>query len=187
MEPSATQMDKKSSDEGLPVALIELKLVQLAQLFNSMDPSPFHERDLDRDAEDFILSWAREYPKSTPFKLVIHLVNTPDVHEREVAGVSIRNYFDYRAKMLFGEFKRLMREGRVALMIGLGFLLMCQGLAMLLLEQEGSWFSVVHQGLTITGWVAMWRPMEIYLYRWWPILAERDLMRRLAQAKVEVV
>jgi hypothetical protein len=37
--------------------LIELKLSGLNQLFNSMDPSPFHERDLDHDAEEFIVSW----------------------------------------------------------------------------------------------------------------------------------
>ena len=36
--------------------LIEVKLTELNQLFNSMDPSPFHERDLDHDAEEFIVS-----------------------------------------------------------------------------------------------------------------------------------
>jgi len=30
---------------------IELKLQSVHQLFNSMDPAPFHERDLDDDAE----------------------------------------------------------------------------------------------------------------------------------------
>lgn len=33
---------------------IELRLRELAQLFNSLDPSPFIERDLDSDAEEFI-------------------------------------------------------------------------------------------------------------------------------------
>ncbi|HYF36884.1 MAG TPA: hypothetical protein VD994_16425 [Prosthecobacter sp.] len=47
-------------------ALIEVKLTELAQLFNSMDPSPSHERDLDQDAEDFIVSWAREHSLAKP-------------------------------------------------------------------------------------------------------------------------
>ena len=43
--------------------LIELRLNNVGQLFNTMDPSPYHERDLDHDAEEFILSWAREHEK----------------------------------------------------------------------------------------------------------------------------
>ena len=35
--------------------LIEVKVQTVHQLFNSMDPSPFHERDLDHNAEHFIV------------------------------------------------------------------------------------------------------------------------------------
>jgi len=173
--------------EGAP-ALIEMKLSSLAQLFNSMDPSPFHERDLDRDAEAFIVSWAQEHAKAQPFKLVIHLANgdgSPEGNEEAVER-SIQHYFGYRAEMRWLDFKRLMREGRVSLGIGLGFLLLCQGVAMTLVVDEGSWMSVLHQGLTITGWVAMWRPLEIGLYRWWPLLAERELFQRLERMPVEI-
>ena len=41
---------------------IKLKLRDMSQLFNSMDPSPFIEKDLDDDAEEFIVSWARNSP-----------------------------------------------------------------------------------------------------------------------------
>jgi hypothetical protein len=88
--------------------------------------------------------------------------------------------------MRWRDFKQLMREGRMTLVIGLAFLLLCQGVAMMLAVDEGSWLSVLHQGLTITGWVAMWRPLEIYLYRWWPLLAERELFLRLASTRVEI-
>ena len=42
------------------------------------------------------------------------------------------------------------------------------------------------EGLIILGWVALWRPMEIFLYEWWPILRERNLYRHLATAEVVV-
>lgn len=168
--------------------LIELKLASLAQLFNSMDPAPFHERDLDRDAEAFIVSWAQEHPKAQPFELVIHLAQREGLAEGDEVMVerSVQHYFQYRAEMRWRDFKQLMREGRVALLIGLGFLLLCQGAAMMLAVDEGSWLSVLHHGLTITGWVAMWRPLEIYLYRWWPLLAERELFLRLARMPVAI-
>jgi hypothetical protein len=40
------------SDGSMVETKIEVNLNRLTQLFNSLDPSPFHERDLDQDAED---------------------------------------------------------------------------------------------------------------------------------------
>ena len=40
--------------------VIELRVDEIAQLFHTLDPSPFRERDLDREAEEFIVGWARE-------------------------------------------------------------------------------------------------------------------------------
>ena len=37
---------------------IELNLQSIDQLFNTMDPSPVHEKDPDDDAAEFILSRA---------------------------------------------------------------------------------------------------------------------------------
>jgi hypothetical protein len=42
-----------------------------------MDPSPFHERDLDDDAEEFIVGWAREFPRCDPVSLVVHVDQLP--------------------------------------------------------------------------------------------------------------
>jgi hypothetical protein len=42
--------------------LIEVRVAELAQLFNAWDPSPFREKDLDPNAEEFIVEWARDIP-----------------------------------------------------------------------------------------------------------------------------
>jgi hypothetical protein len=42
-----------------PLHRIEVFVDRIEQLFNSMDPSPFHERDLDDDAEEFIVGKKR--------------------------------------------------------------------------------------------------------------------------------
>ena len=52
---------------------IELNLRDINQLFNTMDPSPFHEKDLDHDAEEFILSWAEEFHRHETVDLIVHL------------------------------------------------------------------------------------------------------------------
>ena len=47
------------SAEGPDTHRIELRLRNSLALFNSTDPSPFPEKDLDDEAEAFIVSWAR--------------------------------------------------------------------------------------------------------------------------------
>jgi len=170
--------------------LIELKLNDLNQLFNSMDPSPFHERDLDHDAEEFIVGWAREHPRQQGLKLVIHLARAPEgVAEPErLVAESISHYFGYRAVMTLRELKSLFREGRAALVVGLVFLGLCQIAVGLIPETGvGDWRTFVREGLVIVGWVAMWKPLDLCLYRWWPLLAQKRLYRRLAAMPVSVL
>lgn len=167
---------------------IELKISDLHQLFNSMDPSPFHERDLDRDAEEFIVSWARESPKGAVIRLIVHLAHPlPGYSDPQalVAG-SLQHYFAYRAEITLRELRQLLQQGRVSLGIGLGFLVVCSGLASLFAPGSGTWHGIVREGLVILGWVAMWHPLELLLYRWWPVLRLKCLYERLAAAEIVV-
>jgi len=47
---------------SMPVHHLELRVRELGQLFNSMDPTPFLNKDLDREAEAFIETWALGLP-----------------------------------------------------------------------------------------------------------------------------
>jgi hypothetical protein len=42
------------------------------------------------------------------------------------------------------------------------------------------------QLLIIGGWVAMWRPMEIFIYEWWPLMRTGRLYEKLSRMRVEV-
>ena len=79
-------------------AAIEVRVRELGQLFNSLDPSPFHERDLDDDAEAYIVGWARELATPGPFVIFVHLAEAEAEKARRLDVASaITNYFDYRA------------------------------------------------------------------------------------------
>lgn len=167
--------------------LIELNLQTVQQLFNSMDPSPFHERDLDHDAEEFIVSWAQEHPVHLPVKLVVHLRQAPETGDAtQLLTESIHHYFDYKADLNRHEFRRLMREGWISLLVGLAFLGACTIAAQTLSSRFGEFQAVVQEGLTIIGWVAMWRPLDIYLYRWWPVRELGRIYRKLSAIPIEV-
>ncbi|MCE0482821.1 MAG: hypothetical protein LV479_01120 [Methylacidiphilales bacterium] len=167
---------------------IELNLRDLNQLFNTIDPSPFPDRDLDRSAEDFILSWAQEFPINEPVGLIIYLKKPPEGHRAsDLAQKAVRNYFVYRERLNKLEFKRLMRQGRTSLIVGLSFLGLCLFITEILLPKgTGILPDFIQQGLTIAGWVAMWRPMEIYLYDWWPLRLRGKIFTKLSKMSVEV-
>ena len=179
---------KWESRKRAPVHRIELKLRDVEQLFNTMDPSPFHEKDLDRDAEHFIVSWAQEFAPAARLSLLIHLEKPSKCGDAEsLAREAIHHYFAYRTKLVEIEFRRLMKQGRASLLVGLAFLLACFGATEILtLRESGPVEKFLYEGLTIAGWVAMWRPLEIYLYEWWPLLRRGRVFRKLSRMPVHV-
>jgi hypothetical protein len=166
---------------------INLKLRDMSQLFNSMDPSPFIEKDLDDDAEEFIMSWAQEFLPGAPVKLRIYLDQWPTEDPKELIRQAVHNYFSHRAKLTELEFRRLMKDGRSSLFIGLLFLAVCLLLTKLLSREASTWAVVARESLTIAGWVAMWRPMQIYLYDWWPLRRRGRIYTKLSHMPVEVI
>lgn len=175
-----------TSEDG--VALIEIRLSSVQQLFNSLDPAPFRDKDLDADAEEYIVGAVDDFPLAAPLKIVLHL--PPDqLHLAAAEGVveAIRNYFGYR---LAAERRRLrfeLREGRISLMIGLGFLAACFALRQLAQAlPPGTLRQILAEGLLISGWVAMWRPLQIFLYGWWPHRHRCRVYAKLESVPIEI-
>lgn len=111
-------------------ASIEVRVRDIGQLFNSLDPSPFTERDLDEDAEAYIVGWAREVDMNGPFRIVVHLPaqEVEKARQRDLAS-AIGHYFEYRAGMLERDLRDLFRVGWRSLAIGMGVLAISIGLS----------------------------------------------------------
>jgi hypothetical protein len=171
------------------ISTIELTVQEVAQLFESLDPYPFLERDLDKDADEFIVGWARELPHDHGLKIVVHF---PASEARSRAAgdleAAIKRHFGRRAEAVRRDLRELFRIGRMSLAIGIAVLATCVGAAQYveLFAGEGPLGIIARESLIILGWVANWRPIEIFLYEWWPIARRRNLFRRLASAAVEL-
>ena len=165
-----------------------MNLREIGQLFNTMDPAPFPEKDLDGDAEEFILSWVREFPLDEPVVLVVHLNDfSAGENPQLVIEQGVHHYFAYRARLNRLEFRRLLKDGQQSLLIGIVFLAVCLTASHAMGGSEyGTFRSLARESLTIAGWVAMWRPMQIYLYDWWPLRRRGKLYEKLSRMKVEV-
>ena len=88
------------------------------------------------------------------------------------------------AERVSGDVRALLRVGYVSLAIGLAVLAFCLLGGRLLAASFGDapWSRFFAEGLVILGWVANWRPLEIFLYDWWPLIERRRLYSRLAAA-----
>ncbi len=181
--PEAAMDDSPDSD-----AIIEIRLGRPQQLFNSFDPSPFHERDLDEDAEAYIVDSVDEFPLQKRLRLIIHLPadqlpagNVPDLSQ------AIHNYFGYRLHESRRRLRLFFREGRIALLIGLAFLFGCIVMREFAFALgRGAVAEIAQEGLLIVGWVAMWRPLEIFLYDWRPIRRRCQVFAKLSEIPVIV-
>lgn len=191
MTDSPTAKERASAGDPIPpkCAVIEVHVGELKQLFDAIDPSPFRDRDLDPKAEEFIVGWAKDLPRDATLALVVDLdreAGLPD--EAAVLRDAIHEFFKHRAETQKQRLRELFRVGRTSLAIGLvalaGAVALGDFLATLM---KGSRIAeIVRESLTIGGWVSMWRPLEVFLYDWWPIRNEARLSDRLAAMPVRI-
>lgn len=169
--------------------VIEVHVRDLSQLFDSMDPSPFHERDLDPKAEEYIVSSAEELTAKDPPTLIVHVDAQGTDETAHILREAIRVHFTRNALRERRALRDLLSRGRKSLAIALPVLaaslvggeLASQALGVRPLAQ------VIRESSVIGGWVAMWRPMEVFLYDWWPIRDRQRFYERLSAMQVRVV
>ena len=174
----------------LDAHIIEVRIRELHQLFDSLDPSPFIALDLDDDAQQYIVVSANEISPRMPLAPAIHVgVANDSPEEIRDGGEAIREHFIRQSGFADVRLDQLIRRGWISLGIGLAFLSAAlTGSAALLKWVETSTLAAVFsEGLIICGWVAMWRPIEIFLYDWWPIRGERHTFDRLARMPVQIL
>lgn len=183
----AQRLARRYRREG-DACLVEVHLRELRALFNSLDPAPFLDKDLDDEAEQYIVGAVEEFPLGTPLKLVFHVpVTTPDDPGPALLADSIRGYFDYRAAHAGRRLDLLLRQGRLSLLIGVGFLFACLGARGVAVGTlTGTLRDILAEGLLISGWVAMWRPLQIYLYDWWPLVRHLRILRKIRDLPVQL-
>ncbi|HEY4382007.1 MAG TPA: hypothetical protein VGN01_16790 [Acidobacteriaceae bacterium] len=188
-----TAEDGQCGSAGDPIpgkcAVIRVHVAELRQLFNSIDPSPFRSRDLDPDAEEFIVGWAKDFGRTQRLALVVSIdraAGLPD--EAAVLREAIHEFFRQRALGYRRRLRELLRVGRTSLMIGLVVLALAVAAGNFVVDwkKSGDAGQILREVLIVGGWVSMWRPLEIFLYDWWPIREEARLSDRLAAMPVRI-
>ena len=184
---AASQLHDRRSDER---TVVDVHISVLQELFNPLDPSPMRSRALSDNVEDYIVSHARQLPRNRALGLVVQL-DEPATGSDTVALTrdAVCAFFARRARTTRRRLQHLLRLGRSSLAIGLIFLalVIAVGTFVETMLPDSRLGTLLSESLVIGGWVAMWRPLDIFLYDWWPILSDARLYERLSAMPVQIV
>lgn len=167
---------------------IDLRLKSPRHLFDNRDPAPFRERALDDDAVDYILSAVAEVGTSLPLTLVVIFDEADPQLPDDVVLDAIREHLRYEFERAEARLATHWQSTRYLLAVGVSVLVLFLVLAELLTKHlvEGPLRQISREGLVITGWVAMWRPLEALLYDWWPLLRAKRRLVQVMAANLEL-
>jgi hypothetical protein len=175
---------------------IDIRLRSTRQLYDLRDPAPFRERDLDPGAAEHLMTCVREIPLRTPIKIALFLADGGDVDgdgkvdvDGNVAKAAIRAHFEHERVLVQDSIRENFRNGRRLIVIGLFVLAAFLTISKLLgnvFDANGVALEILREGLVIMGWVALWRPAEVLLYDWVPLLEKRRWIDKLLASEIAV-
>ena len=163
---------------------IQVRVATVEHIFNPMDPTPLEERSLNQEVADWIEEWAEDFDKDHEIVVEIYVADGRFAGREQVIANGLHNHFEYREWQSARQLSKLLREGRISLLIGVVAIAGFNAAGRRIGASQNPVVEVIHEGLSVLGWVSMWKPLEIFLYEWWPIRRERRACRRLAEASV---
>lgn len=160
---------------------IEIRLREIEQLFDSLDPSPFHDKSLHRSVESYLIECAGELPSGAEIELRVHGPAALGARINEL-GTAIQHHFDLLLQQAERRHRRRMRIARMAILFGAAVLAVALLLRAWIVDRGGAAGDVLAEGLLILSWVALWRPAEMALFDRWEQRDELRLLRALSRA-----
>lgn len=167
---------------------IEVRVRSAQQLFDARDPAPFHERDLDDDFVEYIVSSAKELSLSSALKIVIYIEDREmrDL-SKEVIREAIRDYFIYQSELRRTELAGFLKRAQLFFVIGLLILAACLGVAQsLTVPAPPGAIGILREGIVIFGWVSIWKPIELILFDWYPLFETLRFHKKLLATEIDI-
>lgn len=162
---------------------IDVRVKTVGQLFDNRDPMPFLERDLDDEVAAYVMECAEDVGND-PLRVVLWCeqseLTQADIQE------AFRTHFEYALARARRRVRSAGRAARNGFLLGVGLMAALRVLSEVFVMQlaEGDARRILHEGLVIVSWVALWRPIELVLYDFWPVRAQRHVIERLRDADV---
>lgn len=171
--------------------LIDVHINNIDHFYNYLDPSPEDEKDLDEETEAYIREAVEDLTleEREHAKIVLYLSDLlyDNMKRRENMEKAVNANFAYRLTHEERKYKFALERGKRYLVRGLFFLVICVFLSTVLprLILENDINLAFAQSFVVIGWVALWKPVEFYLYDRRDLLDDLDVLNTLSCIPVE--
>jgi hypothetical protein len=165
-------------------AILELRLATVERIFDNRDPAPFRERALDPDFVEYLVEGGRDRVAAGRFRIVVHLAQPCAPGEIEQA---VHAHFEQALARTQRRRREQLRSGWIALAVAAVAVIVLMGLGEVVAKSvAGTLGSGLREAIVISGWVLMWRPIEVLIYDGIPWRRERRVLRALREARIDV-
>lgn len=155
--------------------------------FNPQDPAPLYKRQLSHEFEQYIMTTIRSARRNSEFNYKISYRDDADKQYAEPLMYAIRRHFSETKAVVTEAFDKFKRRSYKLLFASLTVVMICQGLLPLLLSEDSSMHSGLHNSLDVLCWVILWKPIERLIFYWNPFLKDLSIMDRLQKAEVTIM
>jgi hypothetical protein len=164
--------------------VVDVRVPTVERLFDNRDPAPFRTRDLDPSLVEYLTGAAEDLVNSDGLRVVFWLEQPCEPREIDAA---FHAHFEYEKERLDRNRRRQVRSGWIGLAIAVVSLVGLVGLGELVTRTiAGTLGAGLKEGLVISGWVLMWRPVDVLVYESIPWRRQRRVIRKLLDATLEM-
>ena len=155
--------------------------------FNNHDPAPIYKRQLSHAFQQYIMTSIMAIKRYSILNYRICYNTEKDKEYIDPLVYAIRGHFSEQKLLKQAEFEKFKRRTYALLVVGIGIVMACQGLAPFLLKMEEGIHSGLSNSLDVFSWVILWRPIDQLIFSWNPYLKDISIMDRLANAEVILI
>jgi hypothetical protein len=164
--------------------IVDVRVPSVERLFDNRDPAPFRDRDLDPSLVEYLIDSGEDLVGSERVRIVFWLEKPCEPGEIEAA---FHAHFEDELDRLRRKRRRQLRTGWIALAIAVVSIVGLIALGELVTRVIGGTLGAgLKEGLVISGWVLMWKPVEVLVYESIPWRRQRRVICTLLAAAIEM-
>ena len=177
----ASQKSRYRLENGQPI--LDVTVGSMEQLFDNRDPAPFRDRDLDPGLVEYLLDAARDLAKVKPLRVEVWLGTSPSVDVPQ----ALRAYFQHEIDRTNRQRREQVRAGLIGLAIAVAAVIVLITIANVVDRRLTGTFGIaLREALVISGWVLMWRPLDVLVYDRITWLRNRRVLESIRDASIAV-
>jgi hypothetical protein len=170
-------------DEQTRTFVIPVSVARFANLFNPLDPSPSHKRDLSLDLADYLRQCSDEIPLKYAAALMLTIAgDAPDARQEQSCADGIRNFYRREAALVLSEIQRRRRGSLKYVLISFSSL----SLSIFMRDWRGLnlFADYAIEALIIGAWIFLWQAVSVNFIEMEAFWDTHRKYKRLTEAKV---